>query len=262
MKSLSKQEIFTYIALFVLLVIGIPFTDIISNFAHLLNSPILPSSMEYLGSIRDWEKSLYQNYSFILVGIVIILNRNNLKKLNVDFLFMIMFFWGGVYYCRFYFWPTGWMVALLLVFMIILSVKKEYKFGGLDSKMPWILLIIGILFCLSLLFIKNPFEYTKVRYALHSFVTEFPFIVVEEVVFRGMLWMFLKDLNWPELKIIISQAILFWLFHAFYIPSDPTFFWIIVPIISIFLGIVVWRTKSITASTIAHVLINVFLVLR
>ena len=262
MKSLSKQEIFTYIALFVLLVIGIPFTDIISNFVPLINSPIHPAWSQYLGSIRDWEKTFYQNYSFILVGIVIILNRSNLKKLNIDFLFMVMFFWGSVYYCRFYFWPTGWVVALLLLFMIILYTKKEYKFGKLDCTMPWILLFIGIAFCLSLLFIKNPFEYTKVRYALHAFVTEFPFLAVEEVVFRGMLWMFLKDLNWSELKIIISQAILFWLFHAFYIPSDPTFFWIVVPIISILLGIVVWRTKSITTSTIAHVLINVFLVLR
>ena len=93
-------------------------------------------------------------------------------------------------------------------------------------------------------------------------MTEFSFVAVEEIVFRGMLWLFLKGLNWSELKIIIFQAILFWLSHAYSTTIDPTFFWIIAPIAGVFLGIIVWRSKSITPSTIAHVLINVLLSLR
>ncbi|NOT06500.1 MAG: CPBP family intramembrane metalloprotease [Anaerolineales bacterium] len=60
------------------------------------------------------------------------------------------------------------------------------------------------------------------------------------------------------IKIVILQAILFWISHV-YAFNNLTFFWITTPMVSIFLGIIVWRSKSITPSTIAHLLINMLL---
>jgi len=41
--------------------------------------------------------------------------------------------------------------------------------------------------------------------------------------------------------------------------NNLAFFWINAPMISILLGIIVWRSKSITPSAIAHILINMLL---
>ena len=111
-------------------------------------------------------------------------------------------------------------------------------------------LIIG--FFLVLLIISD----TKISQEIHWSIVRMPFVVIEEVIFRGLLWMFLKFLSWTDPKIIILQAVLFWLSHTYYMFANPILFWIIIPIVSILLGIMVWRYKSITSSTIAHILFN------
>jgi membrane protease YdiL (CAAX protease family) len=64
------------------------------------------------------------------------------------------------------------------------------------------------------------------------------------------------DMNWSEPKIIAVQTILFWVAHTKYVFAEPLSFWVIVPIASVILGIIAWRCRSITPSTIAHILMN------
>jgi membrane protease YdiL (CAAX protease family) len=102
---------------------------------------------------------------------------------------------------------------------------------------------------------------TKINWVIQGTLLQgggLPGIVVEEIMFRGMLWMLLKNLNFSEIKIVILQAILFWISHV-YAFNNLAFFWINAPMISILLGVIVWRSKSITPSTIAHILINMLL---
>jgi membrane protease YdiL (CAAX protease family) len=64
-------------------------------------------------------------------------------------------------------------------------------------------------------------------------------------------------LNWSNPKIVLWQAVVFWLSHTEYIITQPFWFWILVPLSGVILGILTWRFKSITPSTLAHILINV-----
>ena len=85
MRKWTKQQTFTYLALFVLLVVRFPIGDFASNLTRILNIADLTSWVENLKATQDWTQYyLWGRFSFVLVGIVIIVNRGDLKSLNID----------------------------------------------------------------------------------------------------------------------------------------------------------------------------------
>jgi membrane protease YdiL (CAAX protease family) len=78
----------------------------------------------------------------------------------------------------------------------------------------------------------------------------------EEPVFRAILWGYLARLNWPPLRILVFQAALFGFAHL-----DAALFgsWV-TPLIAFLYGLVfgwlVWRSKTIVPSIIAHGITN------
>ena len=251
-KSPSRLNIFTSVALFLLLVVRFPVADFISNFAQLFGTSAHATLIASFRQIQDWTFYFFERWSFIFIGIIVILNRGNLRSLNIDWYFLAVFMISGVAYAIYYFWPSGWAAALISIYLFIL-INNKYKHVNTVESTRWqivMTLIIG--FFLVLLIISD----TKISWAVHWSIVEMPFVVIEEIIFRGLLCMFLKFLGWTIPKIIVLQAILFWLFHTYYMFAYPTLFWIIIPIVSIILGIMVWRYKSITSSTIVHILFN------
>jgi len=255
MKTWTKQQVIVYIALLVLLAIRTPIAALISNFARLFGASTYPLWVESLRLIESWTYYLFERWSFVLVGIILIINRRVLKSLNIDEYFIAIFASSGVAFCFYYFWPLGWAAPLISIYLFILFKKREYEFVNTGLSFQRIITIIAIGFFL-VLFILGLSDITKLRWEVHQSITDMPFVLVEEVIFRGLLWMFLKNLNWSEPKIVGLQAILFWLAHAYFMFTDPIFFWIITPIVSILLGIIVWRFRSLTISTVAHTLLN------
>jgi len=77
----------------------------------------------------------------------------------------------------------------------------------------------------------------------------------EEPLFRGFIWGYLKKRNWKEHWILLFQAFIFSLGHIYYLPKLPiaflgTFF------AGLVFGLVVWKSKSISASIVVHGLAN------
>jgi membrane protease YdiL (CAAX protease family) len=81
-------------------------------------------------------------------------------------------------------------------------------------------------------------------------------VIFEEFLFRGLLWGFLKDQDLPESRIVLFQAILFWLAHYHSLFDGRLSFWVSIPFVSIILGILILRSKSLTISTGTHFLYN------
>jgi membrane protease YdiL (CAAX protease family) len=93
--------------------------------------------------------------------------------------------------------------------------------------------------------------------SLRHFLLEIiPFSIIEEAVFRGMLYMFLVDLGVSQNKTFWIQAFVFWISHINYIISSPVNFWLTIPILSLLLGYLAHRSRSLTPSAIAHILYN------
>ncbi len=258
MESFTKQRLLTYVALLVFLAIRIPVADLLLNPLQLFHVSMLPAWTEGLRSIQHWTYYLWENGSFVFVGIIIFLNRFDLRSLNVDRCFVAIFVIGAAIYCRYFFWPTGWIAAFTAILLLILAVRKELEFTGMETNSWRITTIILVVFFLGLLLISDRVDIANVGNAVQYSIERLPFAAMEEFIFRGLLWMFLRSLKWSEFTIVIVQAIVFWLSHAHLMLTDPVFFWAIAPFMSMLLGIIVWRSRSISSSTVAHVLFNLW----
>jgi membrane protease YdiL (CAAX protease family) len=63
-------------------------------------------------------------------------------------------------------------------------------------------------------------------------------------------------MKWHEVWIWLFQAGLFTFSHIYYINTLPISFWIVVPVISLVLGYLVWRSRTIASSMAAHAMMN------
>jgi membrane protease YdiL (CAAX protease family) len=245
--------------LLALLIFRFPIEAFVSNWARLFAIPISPLTVTGLTLIENSTYFYWDKWAFSIVGLVLVANRDSLQLLNVDVYFLSIFVCAGVAYFRFAAAePWGWSALLVSVTILFLLRMKAFKFGPIQPSMGFILASIGLISLLVLgVLIARRFPSFETLWQInHSFITRLPFEVVEEVIFRGMLWMLLKDLGWPPIRIIVFQALLFWLAHSYLMFSAPLWFWALVPVASVCLGILVWKTSSITPSTLLHSAIN------
>lgn len=74
----------------------------------------------------------------------------------------------------------------------------------------------------------------------------------EEPLFRGFLWGALRRMGLKDIWILFFQAILFILGHIYYFPKLPYAFFVTLPIGSLLLGGLVWKSRTISTSMAAH----------
>ena len=81
--------------------------------------------------------------------------------------------------------------------------------------------------------------------------------VLEEPLFRGFLWGYLRRVRWKDGWIWLFQALLITLGHVFYLKTEaigPWFIRMMLP--SLVIGFIAWRAKSIFASMVTHGVFN------
>ena len=120
------------------------------------------------------------------------------------------------------------IVCILITTLLFAYIRG---FSGVENPVTLSQLILGLMF--------------QVSYAAVS----------EEPLFRGFLWGSFRQLGLNEIWICILQALLFWLGHIYYLNTGINF-WMVIPIGSLVLGLVIIKTKSITYSMITHSFIN------
>lgn len=84
---------------------------------------------------------------------------------------------------------------------------------------------------------------------------------LEEPLFRGFLWGYLKQARWRDSRIWLLQAGLFMLGHFYYFGRFWFSFWVIVPAGALFLGWLAWRSRSIAPGMLAHGVLNTFAIM-
>lgn len=80
---------------------------------------------------------------------------------------------------------------------------------------------------------------------------------VEEPLFRGFLWGYLRGAGWRNGWILLFQAALFVLAHAYYLPTRPVL-GVTVFLGAVVLGLLAWRSRSIATSMVGHTTVNTF----
>ncbi|MCL4466704.1 MAG: CPBP family intramembrane metalloprotease [Chloroflexi bacterium] len=79
--------------------------------------------------------------------------------------------------------------------------------------------------------------------------------ILEEPVFRGFFWGYLRGRGWGERRIWLVQGIVFWLAHLRYLSRPYTFF-LTVPVAGLVLGWLAWRSRSVAPASFAHAVYN------
>lgn len=241
-----------------------PFTELFYGYFLKIDT-VVPSLLKWFGEeiVADWIFPSFINFSPILISIVILANRDRLQDLNIDKPFVLIFIYSGILLSWIHFFPNGWLIGISVLTILFYFIKGEIVFEPLNRSARQISSLIIIVFFIYICSFGDYFFGTQnMDNAISLFFSYlFSTAIYEEMIYRGLLWMFLKDKGWGDFKIIIIQAILFWLSHISTVLVDPSQFFIVVPILSLILGYIVMRTKSLTPSTIFHVLYNFMVVL-
>ncbi len=193
---------------------------------------------------------------FPLIAIAIAIGKDNLPIMNVDkgFVFWLIIT-GAVILYRL---PYNCLAGISLYFFAILLLKNKNTFSQPHFSYKPFLILIAYLLIRIFFFSNNLSRLANV--SIEYIATEILLkIIGEEFLFRGALFMALFNLNLSDYKIQKIHFLLFWMAHISFIIRSPYFFWIEMPIISFILGHIAIKTKSLFASTSAHVIINLVL---
>jgi len=257
-KTLRIHQVITYVVFAVLLVTRVsgPLIALLTNIVG------TGMSSEWIDSLDQTVRMLYAFFllgSYPLIAVVITINRDDLKILNMDKPFVLIFIFLGLTIFWTYISPFDWIAGIATILMFYLLLKGKLNFGNTDPNVLRIILVVIGMFVLGLWMATSLLNMPMIEQKLYLFFYEsIPTSIYEEVIYRGILWMLLRNLNWSEPKILLFQVFLFWVSHLHFLFRNPVQFWIFTPIVSLLLGYIVLRSKSITPSAIAHVLINLF----
>ncbi len=158
------------------------------------------------------------------------------------------------------------LAATILAIAILRSRKLRKSWARFQWKWIGIGAVISLALRVSLSFLESivtgrpPFLVQSSITAgaiAFIFLTYLGLAVLEEPAFRGFLWGYLENRNWRVARIWLFQAALFWLAHAWQIET-PFQFWLALPVGGLMFGWLVWESKSIAASLVAHAIYNAY----
>ncbi|SRR6266498_295206 len=213
----------------------------------------------------DWFGQWYAGIAYILTATIVWLNRHRLAALNIDRPFIAVLILGGVLYSFYLRHGAGIFVGITAGLIFWAYQTNQFVF---NNPVPYpkatrllILLTIPLALAPVLLFrltLKTPLDFdTFFTTLIEILIIDLAPIVFEEVLFRGALWAYVRSLGLSEQIAFYTQAILFWIsHHSLLLLPNPYSFWVPLPIEAILLGLMTWRSKSLTPSTISHFLFN------
>lgn len=225
-----------------------------------LADPYLPVWI-FGSNTREW----YSGIVYILTVAIILLNRHRLALLNIDRPFIAALLIGGILYVFYLIQSVGVFVGIAvgLIYWAYQSNQLVFKNPVPYPKGTGLLILLTILLALApiVLFrptLKSPLDLQIFGTTfLEILIPQLAGIVFEEVLFRGALWAYVRSLGLGDQSAFYIQAVLFWVsHHEFLSLNNPYSFWVAVPIAAVLWGLMTWRSKSLTPSTISHVLFN------
>ena len=159
------------------------------------------------------------------------------------------------------------ILIILGVFFATYSIvnRKNIKFPSLKSVfigLGWsvcAVLIIALIYAFLDQTLIQPFPPNLSTIIVNEFINQLSFTSVpEEACFRGLIFSFMVMNGYKEDKAFVIQAILFWSIHLGTIITNPTLFFIIIPLGTLFMTLIIKKYKMLYLSIIMHTFINVF----
>lgn len=255
MNSWTKKQYITYLILLLVLVI-----DFTQSFL------VLIKESDFVKSIGVWTAVLYTALVIggtPLIGFVVWLNQDRLQKLNIDKIYIIFLIFSGLLALSLFRYNCFAIIGI--VYFVYILFNRKIKFSLIEqSSYKTILFAVGgfiVLIAAVLLLINNEsLNSIVVNQKVDRFFFEaIPISIFQEAIFRGILFMYLKDINLNDSRILFVSTILFWITHIHYLAEPSALaFWVVIPAVGLLFGYVALRSKSIAVSSIVHIFYNAF----
>lgn len=198
------------------------------------------------------------SYSFILMLLVIVLNTNSLEKMNFDKYFMHIFLFSCVIYAFFY---TNFIFGVVIFFQLYLIYQKnqlqpfDFSTYVINNKTLLLFLLTFLIFYIT----QGPLDLSFQNIVSSFTKAKFFGVLFEEFLFRGLIWMCLRKINLKDNYILVIQTFLFWFAHYNTFEGNSVSFLLVIPYVSLILGLLVYYSKALSISFAAHLLYNFFI---
>lgn len=216
--------------------------------------------------VPEWVIFWYNGISYILTATIVWLNRHRLAALNIDRPFMSALILGGAFFSSLQTpYNIGALVGITagLVYWGYINYRFVFKNPVPYPRGTGLLILLLILLALAPVFLFPSTLKTLLSFQIFintiigTLQAYLILNVFEEVLFRGALWAYLRSHGLSERAVFAVQACLFWIaYHRFLFLGKPYVFWVAVPGTAILLGLLAWRSKSLTPSILGHFLFN------
>jgi len=127
----------------------------------------------------------------------------------------------------------GWSIIAILILSLIIALWGQPNTKPFPSNLSTILINAFI----------NQLSYTSVP---------------EETFFRGLIFSFLTMNGYKDDKAFVIQALLFWGTHLGAVNSNPISFFVLIPLSTLFITLIVRKYRMLYLSIMMHASINTF----
>jgi membrane protease YdiL (CAAX protease family) len=206
---------------------------------------------------------------YLVIALLIWLERKNLDDFNLDRLALLILILSSIFRRRLGVENEGYFLLIIGAAGLLVFISAILNWSKIpQTNFRW--LAIGLFVaCLSLIpitFIESfrlqtiqsndPESHGMFWDMMRRAIYELSFVApIEEILFRGFVWGYLRKLNWEVNKIFWVQGALFWFLHISRISSPLTFF-VSIPISTYILSELTRRSHQISPSIISHLIIN------
>lgn len=204
---------------------------------------------------------------YITINIIIWQEADQLHIFNLDRSSVWLVIFTGFFRSRLEI-PNEVYFKVLIASLSILMLLGVIKFRRKIPKTKWRWVGIGLIFCaviipISILEMAYPDRYITIRTdpnfsiaMIRRILNNISFVsLVEEVIFRSLLWGILRKLGVMENRIFVVQGLAFWLLHLSSLAYALSFF-VTLPIGIIIYSYLAHKSKQVFPSIILHTILN------
>jgi len=155
-------------------------------------------------------------------------------------------------------------LGIFLAIYVIVN-RKNIKLTNLKLVFIGIGWSVVAVFILALIIVlwgqpnTKPFPSNLLTIIFNAFINQLSFTSVpEETCFRGLIFSFLIMNGFRDDKAFVIQALLFWGLHFGDINSNPISFFVLIPLSTLFMTLIIRKYRMLHLSIMMHASINTF----
>ncbi len=212
--------------------------------------------------------AVFSNSSYALIALFVWVKINDLSEVHLERGILILLVVFGFIFRKLgipievYLFPVRWlssfaiMIALIKGWNNIPRTRPQWLGVGLIASIPVLAITIMIeTFQPQPWIYANPYPSNNILFeTIRKIIFELSYVtILEEIIFRGLIWGFLIQAGWSENKVLWVQAVLFWILHF---TKTPITFIITIPLITVLFSMLTKYSKQVFPSVLAHTAIN------